>query len=101
MSIRIRSSTECFYSYRNPVEDEVVLPALVNLVEPVLDVVVGHDQTLHLGSRLLAPCSLLGRLLAAGQGAPGHSRDEAEAASSSSAWGSNAICAVYNHYKKV
>ena len=75
--------TECFYPHRNPVEDEVVLPALVNLVEPVLDIVVGHHQTLHLGSRLLAPCSLLGRLLAAGQGAPGHSRAEAEAASSS------------------
>ena len=34
---------------RNPVEDEVILPALVDLVEPVLDVIVGQGEGLQLG----------------------------------------------------
>ena len=33
----------------NPVEDEVILPALVDLVEPVLDVIVGQGEGLQLG----------------------------------------------------
>ena len=36
---------------RDAIEDEVVLPALVYLVEPVLDVIVGQGEGLQLGSR--------------------------------------------------
>ena len=31
----------------DPIENKIVLPALVDFVEPVLDIVVGHHQTLN------------------------------------------------------
>jgi hypothetical protein len=33
---------------RNSIEYEVIFPALVNLVEPVLDVIVGQNQVFQL-----------------------------------------------------